>query len=212
MKTDAFSTRALEYDSWYDGEEGRPLYTSELECLSPLVSHTPVLEVGVGTGRFAMHFPGSYGIDPAFEALEMAKKRGVRSVQGLGERLPFKDGVFGTVLIVLTLCFVKDPLEVLKEAERVIRRDGEVIICFIPVDSPWGRLYGEKKKRGSPFYRGARFYTFEEVGAFVRRAGLDVTRTRSTLLQGPADSRRIEKPFEGPVKGAGFVCVKAAKA
>ena len=75
------------YDSWYDSEEGRPLYESELKCLRPMVESSPesILEIGVGTGRFAMHFPEVTGIDPVLNALKMAEKRGVKTVHGYGE-------------------------------------------------------------------------------------------------------------------------------
>ena len=69
------------YDAWYDSEDGRPLYESELKCLSPMVeaSPKPILEIGVGTGRFAMHFPDVIGVDHSLNALKMAGKRGAKT-------------------------------------------------------------------------------------------------------------------------------------
>jgi ubiquinone/menaquinone biosynthesis C-methylase UbiE len=60
-----FDVLTDKYDAWYDSEEGRPLYESELKCLKPMVecAPPPILEIGVGTGRFAMHFPDVTGID-----------------------------------------------------------------------------------------------------------------------------------------------------
>ena len=66
------------YDAWYDSKEkGRYLYESELRCLKPMVEQgVSILEIAVGTGRFAMHFPNAVGADPSFNALVMAKSRG----------------------------------------------------------------------------------------------------------------------------------------
>ncbi|VAX27342.1 tRNA (adenine(37)-N6)-methyltransferase [hydrothermal vent metagenome] len=198
------------YDAWYDSEEGRPLYESELRCLKSLVENAPppILEIGVGTGRFAMYFPDVTGVDPAMNALKMAEKRGIKAVQAYGEHLPFKDGTFGCILIIVTLCFVEEPLGVLREAKRVLRQDGSIIIGLVPKDSTWGTFYEEKKRQGHPFYGSARFYTLEEVEGMLKEAGLKISRIRSTLLQKPEEPRRVEELVEGYVKGAGFLCIE----
>ncbi|MGB9714788.1 MAG: class I SAM-dependent methyltransferase [bacterium] len=208
-----FDILTEKYDAWYDSEEERPLYESELRCLKPLVENAPppVLEIGVGTGRFAMHFPGATGIDPSLNSLKIAEKRGIKTVQGYGEALPFEDETFGCVLIIVTLCFVKNPLDVLREAKRVMKKDGSIIIGLVPKDSPWGIFYEEKKKAGHPFYSEASFYTFNEIKEMIKEAGLTVVRIRSTLLQRPDESRRIEEPVEGYLEGAGFLCIEAKR-
>jgi ubiquinone/menaquinone biosynthesis C-methylase UbiE len=208
-----FDIQTDKYDAWYDSEEGRPLYESELKCLRPMVESAPppILEIGVGTGRFAMHFPDVTGIDPSLNSLKMAEKRGVKTVHGCGENLPFEEETFGCVLIIVTLCFVEEPLDVLREAKRVLRKDGSIIIGLVPKDSAWGAFYEEKKRAGHPFYSNARFYTLKDVEDMLHAAGLKIARKRSTLLQRPDEPRRIEEPVEGYVNGAGFLCI-AAKA
>jgi tRNA-Thr(GGU) m(6)t(6)A37 methyltransferase TsaA len=198
------------YDAWYDSKEGRPLYESELKCLLPLVEDAPrpVLEIGVGTGRFAMHFPGATGIDPSRNALAMAEQRGLKTVLGYGEHLPFDDEAFGCVLLIVTLCFVENPFAVLREAKRVLRKDGSIILGLVPVDSPWGAFYEEKKRAGHPFYWNVRFYSLKDIQNMLQAAGLKISRIRSTLLQRPDDSRRIEEPVEGDISGAGFLCIE----
>ncbi|MDA8340363.1 MAG: class I SAM-dependent methyltransferase, partial [Nitrospiraceae bacterium] len=138
-----FDTFTEKYDAWYDSEDGRPLYESELRCLESMVENAPkpILEIGVGTGRFAMHFPDVIGIDPSLNALRMAEKRGVKIVHGYGEDLPFEDETFGCILIIMTLCFVENPLDVLREAKRVLKKNGSIIIGLVPKDSPWGIFY-----------------------------------------------------------------------
>jgi tRNA-Thr(GGU) m(6)t(6)A37 methyltransferase TsaA len=201
------------YDAWYDSEKGRPLYESELRCLNPMVedSPKPILEIGVGTGRFAMRFPDVIGIDPSLNVLKMAEKRGVKTVHGYGENLPFEDKTFGCILIIVTLCFVDNPLDVLREAKRVLKKNGSIIIGLVPKDSPWGIFYEEKKKTGHPFYSSARFYSITEVEALLQKTGLKISRIRSTLLQRPDEARRIEEPVEGYARDAGFLCIEVKK-
>ncbi len=202
------------YDAWYDSKEkGRYLYESELRCLIPLVeSESPILEIGVGTGRFAMHFPNAVGADPSLNALGMAKSRGIKTVQARGETLPFKDETFGSVLIIITLSFVENPKEVLKEARRVLKKKGNIIICFVQKDSPWGILYRKKKREKRPFYSEARFFSFSEIEGLLQESDLELTAVRSTLLRKPDEPRQIEEPVEGLDSKGGFICIKAKKA
>lgn len=213
MAENIFDVLTDKYDAWYDSEDGRPLYESELKCLRPMVESSPgpILEIGVGTGRFAMHFPDVTGIDPSLNALKMAEKRGVKTVYGHGENLPFEDESFGCILIIVTLCFVERPLDVLREAKRVLRSDGSIILGLVPGDSPWGAFYQEKKRAGHPFYRSAMFYTMKDLENMLRAAGLRISRVRSTLLQRPDKTCVIEEPAEGCVSGAGFLCIAAKK-
>jgi tRNA-Thr(GGU) m(6)t(6)A37 methyltransferase TsaA len=210
VKKSIFDMLTDTYDAWYDSAEGRPLYESELKCLRPLIEDSPgpILEIGVGTGRFAMHFPGATGLDPSQAALLMAEKRGVQTVHGYGERLPFEDEVFGCILIIVTLCFVENPLDVLREAKRVLKKEGRIIIGLVPRDSPWGAFYEEKKRAGHPFYSNARFYTLKKIENMLQAAGLKISRIRSTLLQRPDEPRKTEEPVEGNISGAGFLCIE----
>ena len=211
--TNIFNHITEEYDAWYDSEEGKPLYDSELHCVKSFIQDclTPVLEVGVGTGRFAQWFPGAIGIDPALNALRYARRRGVRVVQAAGEMLPFRNETFGCVFILCTLCFVQNPFAVLKEIKRVLKRDGNSVIGFINSDSSWGAHYEEKKKQNHPIYSRARFYSREDVEKVVEQSGLTISRVKSTLLQLPARPPVYEKSVDGFVEGAGFLCIEVRK-
>jgi ubiquinone/menaquinone biosynthesis C-methylase UbiE len=197
--TNIFDILTEKYDAWYDSEEGKPLYESELICLKKLIESCslPIFEIGVGTGRFAKCFPATIGIDPAFNALRLAQQRGIQVVQAIGEMLPFKDETFGCVLLIVTICFVQNPVEVLREAKRVLKRSGSLIIGLVPKDSPWGIFY--------------EFYSLADLQKFLDDISMKITRVRSTLLHRPDELRRIEKPVEGYSKIAGFLCIEAKK-
>jgi hypothetical protein len=48
------------------------------------------LEIGVGTGRFAVPLGVRWGVDPSIRMGKMAKARGIQVVSGRAESLPFK--------------------------------------------------------------------------------------------------------------------------
>lgn len=200
------------YDTWYDSKEGRPLYESQFACLKPLVEEAPrpILEIGVGTGRFTMYFLPATGIDPTLTALKLAQARGIGIVRS-GEKVPFDNGSFGCIIIIVTLCLTEDPLKVLLEAKRTLRKDGRIIIGFVAADTPWSAFYQEKKKQGHPFYAIARCYTFDGIRKLVKDAGLEITKVRSTLIRRPDQQRETEEPVDGYVAGAGFIGIVAEK-
>ncbi|HXF71068.1 MAG TPA: class I SAM-dependent methyltransferase [Actinomycetota bacterium] len=202
-----FERLAERYDAWYEGPVGRVVFPLEVACLRPLLEGLPPprLEVGVGSGRFARALGVGYGLDPAHAPLLLAAARGVRVVRGVGERLPFRDGAFGAVLVVVTLCFADDPALLLREARRVLRPGGGVVLGDVFAESPWGERYRELGQAGHPFYAAARFLTREELAGALRGAGLRVVRARSTLRQPPTDAPAPEPVVEGDDPAAGFV-------
>ncbi|MCD6248682.1 MAG: class I SAM-dependent methyltransferase [Hadesarchaea archaeon] len=207
----AFDEFCDEYDAWYSSGLGKLVGRSELLAIRRLLPNGEGLEVGVGSGFFASGLGVKFGIDPSRRCLEKARARGIKVVLGAGEGLPFKGNSFDYVLYAATMCFLDDPATALREAARVLRPRGRVIICFIPKDSPWGEVYIRKKREGHKFYRHADFFTFAEVKALIERAGLRVEKVCSTLLQRPERVLKVERPIDGERNGAGFICIRAEK-
>ncbi len=208
-----FDEKAQDYDSWYY----RNKLVAELEArLVEYVlrdSPRPVVEIGVGTGFFAYRIGCEYGLDPSVKMLEIAKKRlrGLTEIiVGVGEKTPFRSNVFGTVLLVVTLCFVDDPLAVLRESWRILRPGGEVVACIVPRDSPYGRYYQELAEKGHPYYSYARFYTVKEVEAMLVETGFRYMYGKGVLSTLPGEQPVWEQP-SGEVTGKSFVCLKAVK-
>ena len=207
-----FDTLAAEYDAWYDGK-GRLSFLIEVEALRDLSISLPRpwLEVGVGSGRFAQALGIDVGLDPAARLLDMAWGRGVDVLLGVGERPPFQDATFGALFLIVTLCFVDSPPEVLREANRLLKDDGKVILGLVLRESAWGKAYLARKEEGHRFYRHATFYSFEEVSALLRGAGFSIHDVVSTLFQEPGQVKDMELPRRGFYPHAGFVVVSAGK-
>jgi len=164
----------------------------------------------VGSGRFASALGVEYGLDPALASLQIAASRGVQAVRAVGQKAPFAKRSFGGVILAFTLCFVANPLAVLSEARRVLRPEGRLVLGLIPGESPWAEHYRRKREAGHPIYRGARFYSREEVESLLRVCRLEVAGCRSSLFQPPGQERySIETPASGYQPSAGFVAIAA---
>ena len=169
-----FDREAARYDAWFGSERGKALFGSEIPCLQRLSAGLPRpwLEVGVGTGRFAEALGIEVGVDPARATLEYAARREIRVLPALGQALPFEDGEFGAVFVIVTICFADDPGGLLQEAARVAGEEGGVVLGIVPAASPWGRFYAEKGRAGHTFYSQARFFSLDELEEIAQSAGL----------------------------------------
>jgi SAM-dependent methyltransferase len=186
------------------------LFASEVLCLQQLSSEfpRPWLEIGVGTGRFAGALGVDIGVDPASSVLQYAKRRGIRTLQAMGHALPFKAGQFGAVFVIATLCFADDAEGLLREAVRVTRPEGGIVLGIVPAESPLGKSYAARGRAGHLFYSEARFFTLEEVRNLAKDVGLRFDRSVSTLF-GSSDEGtfEIERPRQGEARRAGFVAM-----
>ena len=200
---DKYYTR---YDAWYD--KNKFVYFSELEAVKRVLPQkAPGLEIGVGSGRFAAELGIGFGIEPAEHMAALAKKRGVNVVLGLGEDLPFRNGVFEYVVIIIALCFVKDAKKVLREAKRVLRRGGNVIIAIIDKNSFLGKSYRRKE---SVFYKEAKFFTPQEVTDLLRSVGFSNFSYYQTIFKPLEEINSLEEPLKGTGRGS-FVVISGEK-
>jgi SAM-dependent methyltransferase len=204
-----FEEHAREYDEWFDAHA--PVYQAELAALKRFVPTMGLsIEVGIGTGRFALPLGIKSGIDPSRHMLQFARERGLRVCQAFGERLPFRDDQFDLVLLVTVICFVDDVPTLLRELNRVLKQGGLLVIGFINRNSELGRLYASRKE-ASAFYRDARFYPVEEVADWVQEAGFRSLRFCETLLGDPEElGARSLEVRDGYGNGA-FVVLNARK-
>ncbi len=194
------------YDAWYD--RNKFAYLSELEAIKKVLPRRGSgLEIGVGTGRFAHALGIAAGIDPSKNMLEIARKRGVNVRLGYGERLPFKDAAFNYAAIIITICFTKNPEKVLKEAYRVLRKKGKVVVGIVDKDSFLGKFYQKKK---SAFYRKANFFSIKELTDLLEGASFSKLSYYQTLYKLPAEMKSVQKPRKGFGQG-GFVVVSGEK-
>ncbi len=208
---DIFDIYAMRYDQWYD--KHRIIYEYELNAVKSAMDRTyrPSLEIGVGSGRFAKPLNIDLGIDPSESLLKIAKSRGVNVIRSVGESLPFSNNKFNTIYILITICFLDDPIKTLKEGNRILKNKGNIIIGFVPKESKWGNYYEILKEKGNPFYKYATFYTYSEILDMLEETGFNYNEIYSTLFQNPDKEETIDFVEKGYYKDAGFVVIKATK-
>ena len=194
------------YDAWYN--RNKFAYLSELKAVRKVLPKKGKgLEIGVGTGRFAYALGIKYGIDPSKNMIEIARKRGVDVRQGFGEHLPFKNATFDYAAIIITICFVKNPKEVLNEAQRVLKKNGKIIIGIIDKESFLGKFYQRKK---SVFYKTAHFFSVKELSNLLKKTGYSRLLYYQTLFTIPDEMDSIQKAKKGFGKG-GFIVITGEK-
>ncbi|WP_048171402.1 class I SAM-dependent methyltransferase [Methanosarcina sp. 2.H.A.1B.4] len=206
---EAFEIYTEEYDAWYD--KYKPAYESELLALKSFLPENleklKVLEIGVGTGRFAWPMGVGYGLDSSRPMTTFAKKRGIEVVQGVAESLPFKGQAFDLVLIVTALAFFNDPVQGLREAARVLKPGGQLVTGILDRDSLPGQYYNLKKKE-SRFSSEARFLSAVEVKEWLKDLGYENIETCQALFNKPEEIKEIEAVKQGT--GEGLLAVISA--
>jgi ubiquinone/menaquinone biosynthesis C-methylase UbiE len=185
--TTLFDPIAAAYDAWYDSPEGRAVFREELECLRRLCSEGSGrwLEVGVGTGRFAAALGVSDGVDPSARMLALAAARGVRTLIGRAELLPYRERSFDGVLMALSLCFIGDPARALGECRRVLRFPGQLLLGVLPAEGPWAREYRRLGAAGHTIYSHARFRSVAAITHLAEAAGFILERSDCALFWPP---------------------------
>ncbi len=128
-----------------------------------------VIDVGGGSGR-AASVVGATVVDPARGMCERARDRGLETVRGAAEALPFADGSVDAVLIVDALHHFDDRERALAEAARVLEPGGVLVV----------REFDRATRRGRALAAAERvvgfdsaFYTAEELIAAIESVGLD---------------------------------------
>lgn len=108
-----------------------------------------VLELGAGTGISFASYPATVttlvALEPEAVLLKIAAERTdypeqmpLHLVAGAGERLPFAENSFDTVVCCLVLCSVAAPELVVKELQRVLKPTGQLLVFeHQRSDRPW---------------------------------------------------------------------------
>lgn len=205
QKVDIFEKKASEYDKWFD--KHRNLFLSELKALLKAIPENKSgIEIGVGTGRFAEKLSIKRGLDPSKEMARIANGKGIKTVIGKAENMPFKNNTFDYAVMITVDCFLENILKAFREVNRIIKPGGSFIIGLIDKNSPLGKIYQEKKK-DNPFYKHASFHSAEEISELLNKAGFKNIKYWQTLISNSDSS--IEEPIEGYGEG-GFVVIKAS--
>ena len=193
------------YDEWF--EENRDLYEVELETISQLIPPAGAegLEVGVGSGKFAGPLGIKIGVEPSEKMATKARCQGINVYHGIAEDLPFPDKKFDFVLMVTTICFVDDIIKAFREAFRVLKPGGFIMVGFVDRESELGQQYWEKREE-SKFYKDATFFSAHEVLKYLEESDFKLVQIKQAIISG----MRPKTILDGFGKGS-FVVIKCMK-
>lgn len=203
-----FEEHTQQYEDWFTVH--RFVYESEIKALQQFVAQSEnSLEIGVGSGRFAVPLGIKRGLEPSPKMREIARLHGILVDNGVGENLPYKAASFELVLMVTTICFLDNVSQSFLEVHRVLKPTGSFIIGFIDKNSPLGKIYLKHQKENL-FYREAQFYSVAEVLDLLQKAGFGNFQFIQTIFHGLEEIKKIEPVKSGYGEGS-FVVVKARK-
>jgi SAM-dependent methyltransferase len=152
------------------------------------------------------------GLDRTARVLELARRASEPSrtgfVRGAAERAPFPAGCFDAVTLRLALHHVEDPEAVLREARRLLRRKGRLVVLDVvtSTDPRVAALHNEVERLRDPSHTV--FVSGDALRAAVESAGLDVavdrrfTRGRrfdewAAIIDEPERMARVERRLRG---------------
>ena len=106
------------------------------------VPRTRVLDLGCGTGAVLATLGWRWeavGLDMSDQALGYCRERGIDALAlGRGEQIPFASGVFDAVVALDVFEHIEDDAAALREAYRVLRPGGVLILSVPAFMSLWG--------------------------------------------------------------------------
>ncbi|WP_273568065.1 class I SAM-dependent methyltransferase [Maribacter halichondriae] len=210
LQTEIFDKNVEAYEKWY--EEYPEVYQSEIaairEQLQKLPENLRGIEVGLGTGRFALPLGIKEGVEPSEAMSKKAIDRGIEVIDGVAESLPYGDLQFDFVLFV-TVCHLANIKHALVEAHRVLKHKGAVLIGFLDKDQSVAKQYWEKRHR-STFFAKATFYSVDRIEKLLEECGFKNLEFNQTLFGALDEIKEVQLPKSGVGKGS-FVVVKATK-
>lgn len=233
MSDRAFDEHAEKYDAWF--MKNRNVLESELLMLKRFLPDPGrALSVGCGSGLFEQLFRTEHGIvirfgvEPSADMAQIAAKRGMEVKSGTAEKLPHEDEAFDTVLLNGTPSYVEDLPAAFREAHRVLKRGGYIVVADVPAESSYGLLYRLAGIRGTwehpnvkgsapenpypvEFTMAANWRTTEEKMEMLREVGFVDFEYAQTLTRHPKYSNdSVEEPAEGYDRGD-YVAIRARK-
>ncbi|MBI5132496.1 MAG: class I SAM-dependent methyltransferase [Rhodopseudomonas palustris] len=152
----------------------RNLFAAEIDRLG-LSRQAAILDVGTGTGANLrllgrLGYTNVAGIDPSPDAIRFCAEKGLGNVtQGSACAIPFPDATFDLVMATDVIEHIDDDALALREAARVLRPSGILLLTVPTFQSLWGVQDDRSHHK--------RRYRIEQLLERVEQTPLDVERS-----------------------------------
>lgn len=162
-------------------------------------SNKLVLDVGVGTGRFAIWLVDQgfeiIGIDLSREMLKKAKRKAqilhkdLELVLADASFLPFRTELFDSCICVNVINHISGVSKFLKNVREIIKPEGFFIFNFPNLQSPYLPIAIIVNLRKHALFKGgkirSRWFTLREIHALLSRTGFSLRELRGCMIASP---------------------------
>ena len=144
-----------------------------------------LLDVGCSSGALLgiasdMGFE-ALGVEPAEEAAKTAQQAGLNVFQGLLHEANYPAATFDVVTVFEVVEHILNPLELLKEAHRVMKTGG-VLIINTPNSASWSAMIMKERWQGVSLTKMGghiSFFSTQSLTLLAQRSGLEVVRVET---------------------------------
>ena len=184
-----FDAIASSYDTSYDGKFVSKMYqdlVQRVNALSPAPLH--ILDLGCGNGNVLAILSKTtkaslYGLDLSEEMVEVAQQRlpEVNFCVGDAEALPYAAHQFDVIICNASFHHYPNPLKVLMEIKRVLKKGGTFILGDPTGPSLWLKLlnFGLRYSNSGDYH----IYTKKEISALLEKVGFNISNYKNTTLK-----------------------------
>jgi SAM-dependent methyltransferase len=176
---------------WFDTAPGRTLLEFEARVLAEALSDVVGFEM-LQVGRWGE------GVELAAHAraqhhwLVAPDAEGPAAIRSNYDALPIASGSIEGVLLPHTLEHAPNPHEILREVERVLMGDGQVVICGINPFGPWGLR--NRLSRGNYLPHAVRFLGEWRMCDWLHLLGFEVVLAQGFMFVPPWGGPRRAEP------------------
>ena len=155
-----------------------------------------ILDVGTGTGRFAIELAKKgaivIGLDPSKSMIQMAKSKVIQAkvyeninlVVAVAHKLPFKKNSFDCSVSINVLNHIRDYSKVLEEIASVLKQKGYFLANFPSIQSFYLPIAFFVNFRKRALFKNvyARWFTLGEINESLSRVGFRVQNVTGFLV------------------------------
>jgi len=141
-----FDKMAVSYENHYYGSQSRIMY-KKVALKIEQFKHEFILDLGCGKGLFLENLKEYksklYGADLSSEMIKYAQKKSGDYAElkvADSENLPWKDNSFDIITCILSFHHYPNPVKSINEMQRVLRKNGHIVIAEGWLPAPFRNL------------------------------------------------------------------------